>query len=148
MIGGDGELLVAAVVLAALVLIPLASWLIGKVGDEVSTELDGGRTGANLGRHLDRKNAPAVGGEAAMRDAEIRQLVAARSYLRQKRGEPPLDVAAEVARVGAGSTGADDELRAEVRSMVRATNERRRRAGQPELDVEVEVERRLRDAGA
>ena len=95
---------------------------------------------------------------AAIRDEEIRQLVQARSDRRVRRGEPPLDVDAEVARlaraepdaVGLGgrtSPAADPALRAEVRDLVVARNARRVRAGKPPLDVEAEIERRLRELG-
>jgi len=100
---------------------------------------------------------------AAVRDEEIRQLVQARSDRRVRRGEPPLDVDAEVARlasagadgVGGGITGpagtaaptVDPALRAEIRDLVVARNARRVRAGKPPLDVDAEVERRIRELG-
>lgn len=97
-----GEALVWAVALAALILLPLASWLVASVGKEISAELDGGRTGSDLRRHLDRTYARAAGSdERALRDSEIRQLVEGRSFLRRGHGEEPLDVDAEVARIEA-----------------------------------------------
>ena len=84
-----------------------------------------------------------------MREAEVRQMLEAKSYRRQARGEAPLDVEAELARLLAqeqSSTGGiDAQLRAEVRSLVIARNERRMRRGQPPLDVEEEIERQLRE---
>jgi hypothetical protein len=84
------------------------------------------------------------------RDAEIRQLVAARNARRERRGEPPLDVEAEIARLGRAGAGdgaaasVDPELRAEVRALVEARNVRRVRAGDAPLDVEAETARELR----
>jgi hypothetical protein len=84
--------------------------------------------------------------ERAMQAAEARQMLEARSYRRQRRGEPPLDVEAEMGRLlqpGAASASLDAELRAEVRHLVIAANERRRRRGEAPLDVEAETERQL-----
>jgi hypothetical protein len=65
------------------------------------------------------------------------------------RGEPPLDVEAEIAALTSGSgPGVDDALRDEVRQLVIARNERRIARGEEPLDVDAEVERQLRDAGA
>jgi hypothetical protein len=85
----------------------------------------------------------------AVREAEIRQMVEAKSYRRQARGGEPLDVEAEVERLIAETespgAGIDRELRDEVRQLVRARNERRMRRGEQPLDVETEVERQLRN---
>jgi hypothetical protein len=77
------------------------------------------------------------------RDEEIRELLQARNALRERRGEPALDVAAELAEL----TGvvASAELRDELRALVEARNRRRERAGLAPLQVEAEIERRLRD---
>ncbi len=87
-------------------------------------------------------------------EAELRQLVAARNLRRERRGEAPLDVAAELAALtggdgaaGSGAAAVDPELRAEVRALVEARNERRLRAGRAPLDVEAEVARELRLLG-
>jgi hypothetical protein len=88
-------------------------------------------------------------GSAAWRaeaDLELRQLLEAKAARAQARGEEPIDVEVELARLS-GAPAPDPALRAEVRDMVVATNERRERRGQPPLDVDAEVERRLRDAG-
>jgi hypothetical protein len=90
-------------------------------------------------------DSPTGRAEAA---AEIRQLVEAKSARREARGEPPLDVDAEVAALMAGPAApADAALRDEVRQLVEARNERRIRRGQAPLDVDAEVERQLRDLG-
>jgi hypothetical protein len=94
-------------------------------------------------------NSPAA---IAEREADIRQLVQARSDRRRARGEGALDVEAEVERLMELDPSAQPEaeqqdaaLRAEVRQLVIARNERRAARGEPPLDVEAEVERQLRD---
>jgi hypothetical protein len=90
-----------------------------------------------------REGTPA---ERALQETEARQMLEARSYRRQRRGEAPLDVEAEVRRVldsHASAVSVDDELRAEVRHLVIAANERRQRRGEEPLDVEAETERQL-----
>ena len=98
----------------------------------------------------DKPKGPAPGSAAAVAEAqaEIRQMVEAKSHRRQARGESALDVEAEIAALSRPAGGADDELREEVRQLVIAGNERRARRGQEPLDVEAEVERQLRDLGA
>jgi uncharacterized protein YkwD len=77
------------------------------------------------------------------RDEEIRELLEARNALRARRGEPPLDLEAEL--VTLTGAGARAELRDELRALVEARNRRRERAGLAPLEVEAEIERRLRD---
>jgi hypothetical protein len=84
------------------------------------------------------------------REAEIRQMVEAKSYRRQARGDDPLDIDSEVDRLlseaeASPAAGIDRELREEVRQLVRARNERRMRRGERPMDVETEVERQLRN---
>src|SRR3954451_1529983 len=84
------------------------------------------------------------------RDDEIRQMLDARNARRQRRGEAPLDVEAELARLTAPGVAEPGRppvtarfvapgLEAEVRQLVIARNDRRERRGQPPLDVEEEV---------
>lgn len=84
-----------------------------------------------------------------LQEAEARQMLEAKSYRRQQRGEAPLDVEAEVTRLleapGAAGPEIDEKLRAEVRQLVVARNERRMRRGEDPLDVEAEMERQLAD---
>jgi hypothetical protein len=91
----------------------------------------------------DLPGAPKAGSAAALveRDAEIRQLLEARNARRRRRGEAPIDVERELARLTA--VNIDDELRGEIRDLVIARNHRRARAGKPPLDVEAEVEREI-----
>jgi hypothetical protein len=79
---------------------------------------------------------------AAERDLEIRQMLEARNERRRRRGQEPLDVDAEIARLSRPAV--DPALAAEVRQLVQARNARLVRRGEAPLDVETEVARRLR----
>ncbi len=86
----------------------------------------------------------------AVREAEIRQMLEARSFRAEARGEKPIDVETELEKLlaserGSGSLAADQDLRAEVRDLVIARNERRRRAGKKPLEIEKEIDRQLAD---
>jgi hypothetical protein len=72
-------------------------------------------------------------------------MLQARSERRVGRGEAPLDIDAEVARLlaPANPSAHDPGLTGEVRQLVIARNERRARQGLEPLDVEAEVERTL-----
>jgi hypothetical protein len=82
-----------------------------------------------------------------LQEAEARQMIEAKSYRRQRHGEAPLDIEAEVTRLLAAPNAAgpqiDEKLRAEVRQLVIAHNERRMRRGEEPLEVEAEIERQL-----
>jgi hypothetical protein len=90
--------------------------------------------------------------DPALRAAEVRQMLEAKSERRQRRGEAPIDVETEATRLlepedeapGAGARQ-DAELRSEVRQLVITRNERRMRRGLEPLDVEAETERQLAD---
>ena len=112
-----------------------------------------GRGGLALDERAPRP-APAPNSPAAIaeREADIRQLVQARNDRSVARGEPALDVEAEVDRLMALDPAAQPEedqqdaaLREEVRQLVVARNERRAKRGEPPLDVEAEVDRQLQD---
>lgn len=102
---------------------------------------------------ISREEGGGAGGaldSAALRaeqELEIRQMLAARNERLLRRGEPALDVDAEVARLlGDAQTGRashDAALVEEVRQLVLARNERRARQGLEQLDVESEVQRTL-----
>lgn len=81
---------------------------------------------------------------AAVRDEEIRQLVAAKNARRAAKGQAPLDVDEEIARL-TPAPSADPQLLAEIREMVELKNARRLRQGKEPLDVEAEVARQVRD---
>jgi hypothetical protein len=97
-------------------------------------------------------------GPRSEREDEIRQMLQARSDRLVRRGERPLDLDAELAKLGeaeglpgalggAGAHSHDSGLALEVRQLVVARNERRARQGQPTLDVEAEVARTLAELG-
>jgi hypothetical protein len=75
------------------------------------------------------------------RDEEIRQMMEARNARRLRRGEEPLDVEQEIARLTPQKL--DPELQSEIRDLVKARNYRRVRAGKPPLDIEAEVQREV-----
>jgi hypothetical protein len=86
----------------------------------------------------------------AEREQEIRQMLQARSDRLVRKGDAPLDIDAELAKLERSepdrpgeSGGHDAGLTEEVRQLVVARNERRRRQGQDPLDVEAEVQRTL-----
>jgi hypothetical protein len=84
--------------------------------------------------------------QQAEREQEIRQMLQARSERRVRRGEPALDIDAEVAKLTAVQpTGAqhDQGIHEEVLQLVVARNERRERQGLEPLDIEAEVRRTL-----
>jgi hypothetical protein len=81
----------------------------------------------------------------AEQEREVRQMLSARSARMVARGEPALDIDAEVAKLLAPVPGGghDAELEAEVRELVMAKNERRMRRGLEPLDLAAEVKRTL-----
>ena len=88
-----------------------------------------------------RPSPPAVSG--AVRDEEIRQLVAAKNARRARQGKPALDVDEEIARLTPATH--DPALVGEIREMVELKNARRLRQGKEPLDVEAEVQRQVRE---
>jgi cytochrome P450 len=98
-------------------------------------------------REAPPREPPPAHVERAEQVAEARQMLEARSYRRQRNGEPPLDMGSELSKLlegaGDGTPSVDDELREEVRRLVIAGNERRLRRGEEPLDVEAETERQL-----
>jgi hypothetical protein len=88
--------------------------------------------------------------ERAERDREIRQMLQARSERRVRRGEPALDIEAELAALTAerpAQAQPDDGIAHEVLQLVVARNERRERQGLEPLDIEAEVQRTLAELG-
>lgn len=91
----------------------------------------------------------------AERNIEVRQMLQARSDRLVRRGQPPLDIDAEVALLfephgaradeapASASHGHDPELVEELRQLAEARNQRRMRRGEPPLDVRAEVRRAL-----
>jgi uncharacterized protein YkwD len=110
-----------------------------------------GKGGLDTPARADEPAAPAPPDD---RDEEIRELLEARNARRRRRGEPPLDIEAQLATLtsggsselrGAGDRATAAELRDELRALIEARNRRRAGAGLPALDVDAEVERRLRE---
>ena len=101
------------------------------------------------GEEAARSRSPAGGAVAvAERDEEVRQMLTARNARRVARGQEPVDVEDELARlVAPAATPIDAGLEAEIRSLVVARNERRVRQGKEPLDVEAEVVRQARELG-
>jgi hypothetical protein len=142
-------LVIIGVSLAAIVIAVVATFASG--GSKGLYERIG-RGGFSMDHEESRgASGPPPGSPAAQAEAneEIRQLVEAKSNRRVARGEAPLDVDAEVAKLTQTAPApADEGLREEVRQLVIARNERRVRQGKEPIDVETEVERQLRDLGA
>jgi hypothetical protein len=108
-----------------------------------------GRIYAGLGQEggLDMTREPPAQASGAEVREEIRQMLEAKSARRRARGEPELDVDAELQALTQSSAAGDPGLRDEVRQLVIARNERRMRQGKEPLDVEAEIERQLRAVG-
>ncbi len=133
--------LVLIIVVAVAVVIAIAS-AIG-MGDVYRSIGKGGLSLDEPDRAEPRPvETPASRAEA---EAEIRQMLEAKSDRREARGEAPLDIDAEMADLQGASTPVDEALREEVRQLVVARNERRVRRGEEPLDVDSEVDRQLRD---
>lgn len=96
----------------------------------------------------DHPRAPTGATTPAQAEEEIRQMLTAQNERRVRRGQEPLDLEAEVARLTAPAVVNDAGLVDEVRQLVIARNERRARQGKEPLDVEAEVARQLRELGA
>ena len=83
-------------ILIGLVVLPISAALFARAGAAWS-EIGGG--------------LPAIAYERPSRterEAEVRQMIEAKSYLRQRRGEAPLDIRAETERQCADFIGLDD----------------------------------------
>jgi hypothetical protein len=109
-----------------------------------------GRGGMSIGEDRPlRPPAPGGGtltaGQAAEREAEVRQMLEARNARRVRRGEAAGDIEAELRELL--RPAADPGLEAEVRELVISRNSRRVARGQEPLDVDEEVARRLRELG-
>jgi hypothetical protein len=108
-----------------------------------------GRIYSGLGREggLEMTREPPAVTSGPEVQEEIRQMLEAKSERRRARGEPGLDVDAELAALTRPSAGSDPGLREEIRQLVIARNERRLRQGKEPVDVEAEIERQLRALG-
>jgi hypothetical protein len=135
-------------VLITLLILPIAAFSFARSG-AAWDDIGKGRFGVMHSMPAPRISQPTQPVDRAVQAAEARQMLEAKSYWRLQRGEPPLDVEAELARLLEPEAGAkpalDEELRHEVRALVITRNERRMRAGQEPLDVDQEVERQVAD---
>jgi hypothetical protein len=132
-----------------LVVIPIAAVAFATVGSALKA-LGKGRWAIEQEMPPSRPLGPAGPVNRRQQEAEVRQMVEAKSYRRERRGQDPLDVEAEVKRLlhppdPGPAAGLDRALREEVRQLVVARNERRMRQGKPPLDVEEEIRRQLAD---
>jgi hypothetical protein len=134
-----------------LFILPIAAFSFARSG-AAWDEIGKGRFGVMHSMAAPRMAQPAQPLDKAIQAAEARQMLEAKSYRRLQRGEPPLDVDAEMVLLlesgpsaGSGKADLDQKLRAEVRELVVARNERRMRGGKEPLDVEAEVERQVAD---
>jgi hypothetical protein len=136
------------ILLVTLVVIPIAAIAFASSGPALK-RLGKGRWAIEQEMPAKKSLGPAGPVDRRVQEAEVRQMLEAKSYRRQQRGGEPLDVDAEVKRLLHAPTrpaaGVDPELREEVRQLVVARNERRMRKGQEPLDVEEEIERQLAD---
>ncbi len=107
-----------------------------------------GAGGLNDGSDRPADEPTSGAGFVAIRDEEARQMLEARNARRVRKGQEPLDVEAELARLVAGpAPSADPQLVGEIRDLVRARNRRRIRQGKEPLDVEAEVARQVAELG-
>jgi len=136
-------IVIFAVVAVSAVIAVITLFSRGKTYDEI------GRGGIGDGSTTPQRGAVDLAttaqGAVVERDAEIRQMLEARNVHRIARGEEPLDVDEELARLTAPA--ADPALIEEIRELVIARNARREARGEPPLDVDAEVERQLRELG-
>jgi hypothetical protein len=136
-------------IIVMLVVIPIAAIAFATVGSALRS-LGKGRWAIEQEMPAKRSLGPAGPIDRREQEAEVRQMVEAKAYRREQRGEGPLDVEGEVQRLlhppdPGPAAGVDRELREEVRQLVLARNERRMRQGKPPLDVEAEIDRQLAD---
>jgi hypothetical protein len=134
----------AAIPVAAIVFVAGAGNALRQVGKGAfSVEFE-----SDLPQKLRDTDAEAADAEA--REDEIRQLLEAKAYRQEARGERPIDIDSELDRLlteesAAPRPGDDPELREEVRQLVVTRNARRVRQGKEPLDEEAEIERQLRE---
>jgi hypothetical protein len=151
------------VVLATVALLVIVSVLFlltggsGSAYDQIGAgglSVEGDRAGAPQPPPAESVATPTASSPEGEREREIRQMLGARSERLVRRGQPALDVEAELARLLALASSPegeqaprahDAELVAEVRALVTARNERRVRQGLEPLDVDDEVTRTLRE---
>jgi hypothetical protein len=132
-------------ILIPLIAIPIAAFMFASGAGKAFDEIGKGP----LAMDHDLPDAGPAPVSKAIREAEIRQLLEAKAYRAEARGEEAIDVDRELAALleaeRTPDLGSDEGLRSEVRDLVIARNERRERAGKKALDVEKEIDRQLAD---
>ena len=134
-------IVIFVVVILAIIAAIWAAWGTGALYKQI------GRGGLSLDRDDDFARPASPAASQAVANEEIRQMLTARNDRRAARGQEPVDIEAELARLTAAPPDIDPALEAEIRSLVIARNDRRARRGQPPLDVEDEVRRQVAELG-
>jgi len=136
----------AVLLLLVVVVIPIATVAFARSGKAYS-EIGKGRFAVDFDEESETSQ-----------QEEIRQLVEAKAFRQEQRGEDPLDVDEEIERLRGEPDAPEPEsrppedpetaqIRAEIRQVVVAKNESRLRRGEEPLDVEAEVDRMLSEFG-
>lgn len=149
-------------IVIAIVVVPIAGIAFARSGSALKT-LGKGRFAIETESAPRPPGLTGAEGERSTHAVEVRQMLEAKSYRRIRRGEPALDIEAEMRRLlkpaaadeqpegpawppdAGASVSEDSSLREELRQHVIARNERRARQGREPLDVETEIGRRLRE---
>jgi hypothetical protein len=138
-----------AIIIIVFVTIPIAAFTFAAGAGKAFDQIGKGQFSVEFESDLPQKVDDTGDVSAEVREAEIRQLLEAKAYRQQARGEAPLDIEGELTRLmadeGGGDIRRDAQLREEVRQLVVARNERRQRQGKDPLDVQSEIERQLRE---
>jgi hypothetical protein len=153
---GLGVVLATVALLVIVVVVFLLTGASGSAYDQIGAgglSVEGHQAGPAQPQPADSVATPAASAAEGEREREIRQMLGARSERLVRRGQPALDVEAELARLLSSSSPEgeqaprthDAELVAEVLALVTARNERRKRQGLEPLDVDGEVARTLRE---
>lgn len=139
-----------AILVIVLATIPIAALTFALGAGGAYRQIGKGQLGVEFEHDLPQPVSDSGSGTTeAVRQAELRQMLEAKAYRQQARGEEPIDVDSELERLldeGEAAPSSDDpQLREEVRQLVVARNHRRARRGEEPLEVEAEVERQLRE---
>jgi len=139
-----------AILLIVLAAIPIGALTFALGAGGAYRQIGKGQFAVEFEHDLPQRTDAEESASPEIREAELRQMLEAKAYRQQTRGERPLDVDAELERILAedapgGDLASDSQLREEVRQLVVARNERRARKGEEPLDVEAEVDRQLRE---
>jgi hypothetical protein len=135
-----------ALIIIAAVVVPIAALTFITVGP-LLRQLGKGKFAMQMER-VPSEGGPSAPVSSEVREAEIRQMLEAKAYRQQARGESPLDIDSELERLTnerPATLATDKALVEEIRALTIARNERRERQGKEPLDVDAEIERQLRD---